>query len=165
MDTSRFDVHKALGSELNYSCPPHCRYRSGLPVCLTDGLRGTETFATASWAAWRGTTVDLTVDMKTEHSINEVVLGMLRNQMSNIFLPERITVSLSYDGVNFTKVATRRYDSETKAENGLVDLQLAFSETYARYVKVTVSPVPTLPSWRSENGGDTYLFIDEIIVR
>ena len=63
--------------------------------------------------------------MKTEHSINEVVLGMLRNQMSNIFLPERITVSLSSDGVNFTEVATRRYDSETEAENGLVDLQLA----------------------------------------
>ena len=63
--------------------------------------------------------------MKTEHSINEVVLGMLRNQMSNIFLPERITVSLSSDGVNFTEVATRRYDSETETENGLVDLQLA----------------------------------------
>ena len=45
--------------------------------------------------------------------------------MSNIFLPERITVSLSSDGVNFTEVATRRYDSETEAENGLVDLQLA----------------------------------------
>ena len=162
--TGKYTSHKALGAELTYSLPPHRRYRYGLPTCLTDGLRGTESFRTASWAAWRGTPVDLVVDMKTQEKISSVAVGTFRNQLDNIFLPERIVVSVSTDGVNYTEVASQKYDVEQEAPNCLVDLTLLFAETSARYVKVTVTPLAKMPEWRKQDGNSAYAFVDEIII-
>ena len=163
--TCKYDSHKAVGAELQYSQAPHRRYRYGLPTCLTDGLRATENFRTASWAAWRGTPVDLTVDMKSVQNVSSVTAGVLRNHMDNIFLPERMVVSVSVDGVNFTEVASQSYDDLQKAPNALMDLTLSFQETSARYVKLTFVPVAKMPEWRQQDGNSAYAFIDEIIVK
>ena len=121
---------------------------------MTDGLRGTEAFRTASWAAWRGTPVDLVVDMKVQEKISSVAVGSFRNQLDNIFLPERLVVAVSTDGVNYTEVASQKYEVEQEAPNCLVDITLTFPETAARYVKVTVTPLAS-----------AYAFVDEIIVK
>lgn len=160
----KFDTHKALGAELTYSCPPHRRYRYGLPGCLTDGLRATENFTTPAWAAWRGSAVELVVDMKTEEKVSSVAAGVLRNQMDNIFLPERLSVSVSADGCNYVEVASQEYDAAEKAPDFLGELTLTFPETSARYVKLTVVPLARIPQWRAPEGNPAYAFIDEIIV-
>ena len=161
----RFDSHKALGAKLTNSQPPHRRYRYGLPTCLTDGLRGTENFRNEAWAAWRGTPVDLLVEMSQEQTISSVAAGVLRNQMDNIFLPESLTVAVSCDGENFTEVASEKYDVQEKAENCLVDLELTFPEVTAKYVKLTFVPLAQMPEWRQQDGNAAYAFIDEIIVK
>ena len=163
--TCRFDAHKALGCNVIFATAAHRRYRAGLPGCLTDGLRGTESFRSESWAGWRGTQVDIVVDMDSEQAVSSVSVGMLRDQMSNIFLPESISVSVSPDGVEYTEVAVQEYDSSEKAPNCLTDLMLTFPESSARYVKIKIVPLPSVPQWRSEDGGATYVFVDEIIVR
>ncbi|MBR5562691.1 MAG: family 20 glycosylhydrolase [Bacteroidales bacterium] len=163
--TGKYVSHKALGGELTYSLPPHRRYRYGLPTCLTDGLRGTESFRSESWAAWRGAPVDLVVDMKAEEKISSVAVGSFRNQLDNIFLPERLVVAVSTDGVNYTEVASQKYEVEQEAPNCLVDITLTFPETTARYVKVTVTPLAKMPDWRQQDGNSAYAFVDEIIVK
>ena len=160
----KFNSHKALGAKLTYSCPPHRRYRYGLPGCLTDGLRATENFTTPSWAAWRGAAVELVVELKTEESVSSVAVGVLRNQMDNIFLPERLTVSVSTDGQGFMEVASQEYDADEKAPDFLGELTLTFPEASARYVKLTVVPLARIPQWRAPEGNPAYAFIDEIIV-
>ena len=160
-----FNVHKALGAELKYSVRPHRKYRYGLPTCLTDGLRGTEVFRTASWAAWRGTKVDLTVDMKKEETVSRVEVGVLRNQGDNIFFPDSLIVSVSVDGENFVEVASQDYDAETAAPNFLGELALTFPETSARYVRLTVVPLAKMPQWRDQGENSAYVFVDEIIVK
>lgn len=161
----RFDNHKALGAELQYSALPHRKYRYGLPTNLTDGQRGTEVFRSSAWAAWRGTAVDLVVDMKEEQGISSVSAGVLRDQMSNIFLPESLTVSLSSDGVNYTEVASQKYDAAEKAGNFLGELTLSFPERTARYVRLTLVPLAEIPLWRAPDGNPAYAFIDEIMVK
>lgn len=160
-----FESHKALGAELTYSQRPHRKYRYGLPGCLTDGLRGTEVYRTASWAAWRGTPVELVVDMKTNETVSSVSAGVLRNQTDNIFFPESLTVSVSTDGVNFVEVASQKYDAQSPAPNFLGELTLTFPETSARYIKLTLVPLAKIPQWRAPEGNSAYAFIDEIIVR
>lgn len=160
-----FESHKALGAELTYSQRPHRKYRYGLPGCLTDGLRGTEVYRTASWAAWRGTPVELVVDMKTNETVSSVSAGVLRNQTDNIFFPESLTVSVSTDGENFVEVASQKYDAQSPAPNFLGELTLTFPETSARYIKLTLVPLARIPQWRAPEGNSAYAFIDEIIVR
>ena len=122
-------------------------------------------FRTASWAAWRGTPVDLVIDMKTNETVSSVAAGVLRNQSDNIFFPESLTVSVSSDGENFVEVASQKYDAEIEAPNFLGELTLTFPETSARYVKLTMVPLARIPQWRAPEGNAAYAFIDEIIVR
>jgi hexosaminidase len=159
-----FDSHKALGNEMEYSSAPHRWYRSGLPACLTDGLRGTESFKTPAWAAWRGNPVEFVVKMNGGETVGSVSVGMLRDQKSNIFLPESITVAVSSDGVGYTEVVSRKYESESESPDCLTDLTLTFDQVPAEYVKVTVVPLAKIPQWRSDSGNAAYIFIDEIMI-
>lgn len=162
--TCRFDAHKALGSDVIFAPAAHRRYRAGLPDCLTDGLRGTESFRSEAWAGWRGTQVNLIVDLDCKQAVSSVSVGMLRDQMSNIFLPESISVSVSSDGGDYKEVVVQEYDSYEEAQNCLTDLMLTFPESSARYIRINVVPIAALPQWRSKDGGDAYVFIDEIII-
>ena len=47
----------------------------------------------------------------------------------------------------------------------LKEFTLSFPETSARYIKLTASPVQSIPEWHYAAGRKTYVFIDEIIVR
>ena len=136
-----------------------------MPQCLTDGLKGTESFKTPMWAGWKGTPLTLVVDMKHEESISEAGISVLRDQISNIFLPESMTVSVSVDGENYVEVASAKYDVEQQEVNALLDVMLSFEQTQARYVRLSVLPLAKVPQWRSENGGAAYVFIDEVIVK
>ena len=135
-----------------------------MPQCLTDGLKGTESFKTPMWAGWKGTPITLVVDMKTVQNITSAGVSVLRDQISNIFLPESMTVEVSIDAENYTEVASAKYDVLEKANNTLTDVVLSFDQVEARYVRLSVIPVANMPQWRSENGGSAYVFIDEVII-
>ena len=163
--TCTFAAHKAIGADVESAPAPHRWYRAGMPQCLTDGLRGTESFKTPMWAGWKGTPLTLVVDMKKEENISEAGISVLRDQVSNIFLPESMTVSVSVDGENYVEVASATYDVLQKEDNALMDVMLSFEQTQARFVRLSVVPVAKVPQWRAENGGPAYVFIDEVIVK
>ena len=162
--TCTFASHKAIGAAVESTPTPHRWYRAGMPQCLTDGLKGTESFKTPMWAGWKGTPITLVVDMKTVQNITSAGVSVLRDQISNIFLPESMTVEVSTDAENYTEVASAKYDVLEKANNTLTDVVLSFDQVEARYVRLSVNPVAKMPQWRSENGGSAYVFIDEVII-
>ncbi len=164
--TRKFDFHKAIGKEVTFSREPHKRYNQGAPFSFVDAVRGPNVYKSTEWVAWHGKPVEITVDMEQTEPYGSVTLGMLSNKPSYIFLPEKIAVSVSEDGENFTEVAAQAYEIESKdAPDTITDLTLSFAETSARYVKVTVTPVQSMPEWHYKPGARTYIFIDEIMVR
>ena len=75
-------------------------------------------------------------------------------------------MAVSEDGENFTEVAAVEYEVEGKdSPDMLKDFTLSFPETSARFVKVTATPVQSIPEWHYAAGKRTYVFVDEIIVR
>ena len=162
--TCTFGKHKAIGADVECTPAPHRWYRAGVPQCLTDGLRGTESFKTPMWAGWKGTPITLFVDMKSVQDISSAGVSVLRDQLSNIFLPASMKVEVSADGNNYMEVASAEYDVQEKADNTLTDVVLSFDPVQARYVRLSVVPVAKVPQWRSENGGPAYVFVDEVIV-
>jgi hexosaminidase len=164
--TRKFDFHKAIGKEVTFSREPHKRYNQGAPFSFVDAVRGPNVYKSTEWVAWHGKPVEITVDMEQTEPYSSVTLGMLSNKPSYIFLPEKIAVSVSEDGENFTEVAAQDYGIEAKdAPDNITDLTLSFAETSARFVKVTVTPVQSMPEWHYKPGARTYVFIDEIMVR
>ena len=159
-------MHKALGKKVTFSRKPHPRYANGLPQSLVDGIRGPQIFKSAEWGAWNGDPVSLTIDMEQTEPYSSVTVGMISDKPSYVFFPEKIAVAVSEDGENFTEVAL--LDNGVEEENDpdvLKDFTLVFPETSARYIKVTVVPVQSVPEWHYAAGRRTYAFLDELIVR
>ena len=159
-------MHKALGKKVTCSRKPHPRYANGLPQSLVDGIRGPQIFKSAEWGAWNGDSFALTIDMEQTEPYSSVTVGMISDKPSYVFFPEKIAVAVSEDGENFTEVAV--LDNGVEGENDpdvLKDFTLTFPETSARYIKVTVVPVHSIPEWHYASGRRTYAFVDELIVR
>ena len=159
-------MHKALGKKVTYSRKPHPRYANGLPLSLVDGIRGPQIYKSAEWGAWNGDPVSLTIDMEQTEPYSSVTVGMITDKPSYVFFPEKITVAVSEDGENFAEVAV--LDNGVESENDpdiLKDFTLTFPETSARYIKVTIVPVQSVPEWHYASGRRTYAFVDELIVR
>ena len=159
-------LHKALGKRVTYSRRHHPRYANGLPQSLVDGIRGPQIFKSEEWGAWNGDQFAVTIDMDQTEPYRSVTVGMISDKPSYVFFPEKIAVAVSEDGENFTEVAV--LDNGVEGENDpdvLKDFTLTFPETSARYIKVTVVPVQSIPEWHYASGRRTYAFIDELIVR
>ena len=92
-------------------------------------------------------------------------MGVLSDKPSYVFNPEKVTVTVSEDGVEFTEVAAQEYavDGADVPDEASV-LTLSFPETAARYVRVKVTPVQKIPDWHIAAGKRTFVFIDEVVV-
>ena len=165
--TRRFDFHKAVGKKVTFSREVNTRYAQGGAFNLTDGVRATEVHKSVDWTAWRGDAVDLVIDMEETEPYSSVSFGMLSNKASRIFLPVKLAVAVSEDGVNYTEVASEEYEIESKdaPDDSITEYSFSFPETTARYIKVTGTPVDVLPEWHYNAGARVYIFFDELIVR
>ena len=163
--TKKFDFNKATGADITFSRKPHARYTPASPKALVDGLRGPQVYKSQEWTAWHGKPVDIVLDMKKAQSFSSVVLGMLSNKPSYLFLPESVTISVSEDGKEYREVAAESYGVESKdSPDVATDLQISFAKVKARYVKVSITPVKTIPDWHYAAGKRTFVFVDEIMI-
>ena len=165
--TRRFDFHKAVGKNVTFSREVNTRYAQGGAVNLTDGVRATEVHKSIDWVSWRGDAVDLVIDMESTEPYSSVSFGMLSHKASRIFLPVKLAIAVSEDGVNYTEVAAQEYEIEPKdaPDDKITEYSFSFPETSARYIKVTGTPVDVLPEWHYNAGARVYIYFDEIIVR
>ena len=165
--TRKFDFHKAVGKKVTFSREVNTRYAQGGAVNLTDGVRATEVHKSIDWVSWRGDAVDLVVDMESTEPYSSVSFGMLSHKASRIFLPVKLAIAVSEDGVNYTEVAAQEYEIESKdaPDDHITEYSFSFPETSARYIKVTGTPVDVLPEWHYNAGARVYIYFDEIIVR
>ena len=159
-------LHKALGKTVTYSRRPHPRYASGLPQSLVDGIRGPQIFKSQEWGAWNGDPVSLTIDMEQTESFSSVTVGMISDKPSYVFFPEKITVEVSEDGENFREFGKADIGVPDDSEpDELADYMFTSEhEESARYIKITITPVKSIPDWHYAAGRRTYVFIDELIV-
>ena len=165
--TRKFDFHKAVGKKVTFSREVNTRYAKGGAVNLTDGVRATVVHKSNDWVSWRGDAVELVVDMEEATPYSSVSFGMLSHKASRIFLPAKLAVAVSEDGVDYTEVAAQEYEIESKdaPDNHITEYSFSFPETSARYIKITGTPVDVLPEWHYNAGARVYIFFDEIIVQ
>ena len=156
--TRRFDFHKAVGKNVTFSREVNTRYAQGGAVNLTDGVRATEVHKSIDWVSWRGDAVDLVIDMESTEPYSSVSFGMLSHKASRIFLPVKLAIAVSEDGVNYT-------EPKDAPDDKITEYAFACPETSARYIKVTGTPVDVLPEWHYNAGARVYIYFDEIIVR
>jgi hypothetical protein len=149
---------------------PSPKYARGDLAVLTNGVRGASDFK-VHWLGWEGVDFTLTLDLGKPLAAREVSLSTLSDHRSWILHPDRVTCSISSDGVSFREIGTVALEGGHQGE----EIIRAFSWTEdpagqgsfagIRYVRFRVEGSKRLPDWHPSAGGLSWVFVDEIIVR
>ncbi len=142
------------------------QYTGGGDNAIVDGIRGTINFSSGEWQGVQGKPYEAVVDLGRETLVSEVGGGFLQSVGSWIWMPQRIEIAASNDGVNFNVIA----DLEPKfplqtPDKAVRDFTQKITPIKTRYIRIRAFNFGKIPQWHLGAGGDPWIFIDEIIVR
>ena len=146
-------VHKAKGKKVIYNKPIQDWYQAAGEATFTDGEIGGWTYSDNRWQGFLSD-IDVTIDLEEVQKINYIGGTFMQLIGPGVFMPRKVDILVSEDGVNFYLVQTIWNDVSTSQE------ELSFKEFHticneqARYIRYH--------AYRSTMRG--FLFLDEIVV-
>lgn len=131
-------------------------YAAGGENALTDGLCGGWTYKDGKWQGFL-CDVCFMVDLEEPKPISSISLMSMQNRVHGIYLPESLSISLSYDGTEFEPVGVLKPQADTEALGAkFFNFSISGGEpTPVRYIVIEARRCP--------KGG--FIFFDELIVR
>jgi len=109
---------------------------------------------------WSGDDLEAVIDLGTSETVSSAVIHSLSSGGSWIYPPKYAEILVSSDGQNFTSAGKDENFEKTTGSNGVI--RLAFSPVTARYIKVIVKNLGTIPDDKPGAGNKPWLFVDEI---
>lgn len=150
--------HLAIGKKVSYLYPSFYyapQYAAAGDATLTDGLRGTWTYADKRWQGFLGRGgVDVIVDMGEVTHIESIAADFMQICGPGVFMPCRVEIWGSEDGEN--------YELLTDIEHEVVVDELPSFKSFGWEGSADVRYI-RYKAHRSKFSG--FLFTDEIIVR
>ena len=143
--------------------PVNNQYKFKGESTLVDGLKGNGNYKTGRWIAFFKNDMDVTIDLQQSTEISRVALSTCVEKGDWVFDARGLTVEVSADGKNFTKVASESYPAMKEDDkNGVYHHELTFDPVQARYVRVIAPTEQSMPAWHGGKGSPAFLFVDEI---
>jgi hexosaminidase len=162
----RYDFHEGVDAVVTLGQRFSASYAAGGTGAMADGRRGTDNFRDGRWQGYEATDVEATLDLGEERMISEMAAGFLQYQPAWIFMPRRVTFSLSRDGRTYTDIATVANESSDRDTHPFThDFRATTAGLRARYVRLHAETIGSCPDWHPGAGGKAWIFIDEFIVR
>ena len=150
--------HLALGKPVSYIAPSRYyapKYEAAGDATLTDGLRGTWTYADGRWQGFLGRGgVDVIIDLEQVTTVHSIAADFMQICGPGVFMPCLVEIAVSSDGENYECIAAIEHEV-------VIDELPSFKsfgwqgEVEARYIRYKAH--------RSKYTG--FLFVDEIVVK
>lgn len=156
-----FLITKSTGKKIVLQYPPSEAYAKGGATTLVDGIRGNQSNHGNGWLGFSGKDAVATVDFGKPTKFSNVKFANVDRNGSWIYLPKEADILVSNDGKKFKKVKTITGE-QIKQAKGNVDINIPTQE--ARYVKVVIKNLGTIPEGLPGAGGKAWLFVDEISI-
>lgn len=161
---SKRDPSVSLKLETQYAN----QYAASGPNTLIDGVRGGADFRTGDWQGYFGKDLNAVVSFEEARELTSIGISCIRDIKSWIFFPERIGMSYSLDGINFTalpdltynEATTDDYEPKTKA-----CIRKFIPPTKIKYIKYKIYNPGKCPSWHLGSGNDSWIFLDEFLYK
>lgn len=132
---------------------------------LTDGLKGNGNYKTGRWIAFYRNDMDVTIDLQQPTEISSVAFSTCVEKGDWVFDVRGITIEVSDDGENFTRVFSEEYPEMKETDrNGLYEHKQTFAPVKTRYVRVLGLSERSIPAWHGGKGNFGFLFVDEIVI-
>lgn len=164
-DTIIFDLfaHKGLNAQVYGLHNYDASYSGGGDHCVKDGIRGSQNFRDGRWQGYFGQDFSATYEFSQEQSIDTVICSFYQYNLSWIFIPTKIIVYTSLDGVNYYNRVEYLPNVNPKEEGTFYkEFLLDFNEVQANYIKIKAVSLGKCPEWHPAAGADSWLFVDEI---
>lgn len=161
-------LHKGIGNlaKLNSKYSSYNpAYAAGGDMALLDGIKGSNNFADGRWQGYQGQDVDIEIDLKKVTPVQSISMDCMQNSYSWILLPSSVTVYSSTDGKNFTPLKTINHEIPMDAKGQFTHTFMAnFESLNTRYLKIVAKSTGLLPAWHHAACGESFIFMDEIVV-
>ena len=143
--------HLAVGKPVTYGLPWHPSYPAAGAATLTDGLMGSWSYGDGRWQGFLSD-VDVTIDLGSVQELHYVGATFLMQPGPDIFLPKKVEIFVSEDGVHFDKAGEVWNEVPIDDQSVLYPLFGTSINAKGRYVRYHA-----LQSY-------AWLFVDEIVV-
>lgn len=155
----------AQDQKVKLNVPYEAMYPASGDNAVLDGIRGSSNFRLGGWQGYCGVDFDATIDLNSVREIESVAADFLQDTRAWIIFPTEMTVSVSNDNVNFVPygnyvnaIPANDYEAQTQ-------MYLVKKKVECRYVRIQAKTFGILPEWHYGAGGQSHIFIDEIIVK
>ncbi len=176
------DVHPTLGRSaeieaqlyrlkddvsIKVNTPINPQYTAGGAEGLIDGIRGLTDYHKGGWQSHYANDFEAVVDLGSLKKISEITATFLQDVKSWIWLPQFVEFYVSRDDKTY-ELVSKLYpqqlttDYTPKINNFTHNFQI---RKELRYVKVFAKNFGKCPDWHDGFGGNTHIFIDEIMVK
>jgi predicted alpha-1,2-mannosidase len=142
------------------------QYSGGGAQGLVDGQFGGLDYRGTEWQGFQGKDVEAVVTLTEPRQISSISVSCFQDTKAWIFHPKSLTVEVSEDGITYKKVGTTRNSSvDDRREGATINpIRMDFPPVAAKYVRIRVENYGLCPQWHLGAGGETWLFLDEIVV-
>jgi hypothetical protein len=133
---------------------------------LHDNIGGIANYRSGGWLGYDNDTVTIYIDLKKKETVNSVLIDLLQDENSWIFLPEQILVYYYNDKQKtFLTAGKETFSHETKGAKQCTIREIKpGSNISTQKIKLVLLPLKKIPDRHNGKGNHGWLFIDEIKV-
>lgn len=131
---------------------------------LTDNAGGSTDLHGGTWLGYRKDTVTFIVDAGAARPLHKILLSLLQQKGSWVYLPVWYTVE-QYNGVTkkFQPLVSYDYSGDAKSDDGIVFRELILpASTVSSKLRIQIGTLKKIPKGLPGENESGWLFIDEI---
>ena len=152
--------------QIQYS-QPNESYANSKGDILNDYIGGGITnYRSGTWLGYDNDTVTVEIDLIKKETINTILISLLQDENSWIFLPEQILVYYyNFKQKTFLGIGKEEFTHRTPGpkQNNMREIK-PFQKKKRDKLKLVLLPLKKIPDWHTGKGNHGWLFIDEIKV-
>ncbi|MGZ8539926.1 MAG: chitobiase/beta-hexosaminidase C-terminal domain-containing protein [Chitinophagaceae bacterium] len=159
-------INDGLGiSSISFSKPNEF-YANSKANILNDNIGGIVNYRNGTWLGYENDTVTIDIHLKKKETINTVLISLLQDENSWIFLPEQILVYYYSDKQkNFTLLGKEQFEHIIPGPKQCTMQEIKPPQKIKTgKLKLILLPLKKIPAWHQGKGNHGWLFIDEIKV-
>ena len=164
-----FLYHKGMGKLKSLNSPAgnyRPEYSGGGDNALLDGQLGSNDYKDGHWQGFYGIDADIELDLQKQEQLEELEIGFLVNAHDWILKANQIEIHTSNDGKNYRLEKTYHIDSPVdNTGNFIFREHIPLNHLRTKYLRIVVKNPGLIPEGLPGYGYDSWIFMDEIILK
>ncbi|WP_190810797.1 chitobiase/beta-hexosaminidase C-terminal domain-containing protein [Flagellimonas sp. S3867] len=149
------------GSTISIQPEAHESYKAAGPNTLIDGRKGEFNFRSGDrWLGFQTNETVVNLEFSEAISMEKILVGMLQDHGSWIFLPDAIEIKASNKSIGRLKL--KPFKNGDSKKMGFTEIPVEKGE-YDE-ITITIHALNEIPEWHPGNGTLPWTFVDEILI-